>query len=134
MKTKIIIGLGFFVLLASASAAILNNHNNKNIEPKELPGNMLIVVGIANNSDENRIIEIEIDVSAKSLNGPYNVKVTRVAKAFSKEISNLPIDEEIDVAVKAYDKKGVEIARGEQKIKLKDSNLTIAEFVLADEE
>ena len=134
MKKRIIISVGFFVLLVSASVGILYKYNNKGENLKELSGNILIVVGLSNNSSQSAINEIQIHVSAKSLIQPYNVRINNATKSFSKKISNLPIDEEISVVVKAYDKKRNEITKGEQKLELGDSNLAIAEFVLADKE
>lgn len=94
-----------------------------------LSGNALMVIGFNDESRASEISEIKTEIRARSLQKPVSFRTTNVSEAMTKKLTSLPINEDVEVRLVAYNKNKKEIATSCQHIYLNGRDESVIEFI-----
>lgn len=122
--------LYFFAILIFFSCT--NNKGQYN--PKLLEGTLILQVGFEDESIISELDGVSITVDAEGLFEAYNYTITEIEASIEKTISNLPIDEDIEIAVSAYNSDRDVLASAEEIIVLTDAEEQTVSITLSIEE
>ena len=103
------------------------------VNSKAISGTVALKISFEDENLVNETIGISITLNSDNWSSPQNFTISEISSEVNKEIANLPMNEEIEILVNAFNNDRDIIAEDEQTVTLEESQKEIA-IILTKEE
>lgn len=103
--------------------------DTQDVGEKKISGNLLLVIGFEDDERLNEFSEIRAEIFSESMERSIRAKAEKMGESMTSIISNLALNEEVEIRLSAYDDSNEEVVSASQNIVLRSSEQTIVEFI-----